>query len=265
MLKANYHTHTTFCDGHSTAEEMVQRALELGFEYLGFSGHVDIDPVMDIPAYLAEITRLQAAYEGQIHILRGGELDNLFPDRHPAGFEYLIGSVHHLRVGNEMLAVDWREEDMRRLWLDYFDGDGLKLCRAYFRQIAETYRRGDCAFVGHFDLITRHNRALAFVDESDPRYLDSACEVIEYLVGEGLPLEINTKQCDWGKIYPSPPMLKKLRELGGEIVISSDAHHRDDLDKGFAQAIRLAKSCGFDHTNILIPGPEGPVFRQVGI
>ena len=37
MLKANYHTHTVLCDGKNTAEEMVQRALDLGFKYLGFS------------------------------------------------------------------------------------------------------------------------------------------------------------------------------------------------------------------------------------
>ena len=29
MLRANYHTHSTFCDGESTAEEMVGRALVL--------------------------------------------------------------------------------------------------------------------------------------------------------------------------------------------------------------------------------------------
>ena len=42
MLKANYHTHTTFCDGDETAERMVQRALELEFGHLGFSGHTSI-------------------------------------------------------------------------------------------------------------------------------------------------------------------------------------------------------------------------------
>ena len=36
MLKANYHTHTVFCDGDNTAQEMVDRALELGFEHLSF-------------------------------------------------------------------------------------------------------------------------------------------------------------------------------------------------------------------------------------
>ena len=52
-LKANYHTHTLFCDGTASPEDMVKQALRLGFDHLGFSGHVDISPKMDIPAYQA--------------------------------------------------------------------------------------------------------------------------------------------------------------------------------------------------------------------
>ena len=37
--KFNLHTHTTFCDGANSAEEMVRAAIELGCEGIGFSGH----------------------------------------------------------------------------------------------------------------------------------------------------------------------------------------------------------------------------------
>ena len=60
ILKSNFHTHTTFCDGKSTAEEMVQRALELGFDRLGFSGHCytwfDPEFHMDTEAILPSFT-----------------------------------------------------------------------------------------------------------------------------------------------------------------------------------------------------------------
>lgn len=36
MLKANYHTHTTFCDGSNTPQEMVEAALYQVLKYLGF-------------------------------------------------------------------------------------------------------------------------------------------------------------------------------------------------------------------------------------
>ena len=39
MFNNNFHTHTRYCDGKNTPEEMVQYALKLGFDSLGFSGH----------------------------------------------------------------------------------------------------------------------------------------------------------------------------------------------------------------------------------
>ena len=38
-MKANYHTHTVFCDGRNTPEELVQEAIRLGCPEIGFSGH----------------------------------------------------------------------------------------------------------------------------------------------------------------------------------------------------------------------------------
>jgi len=35
----NLHTHSTFCDGIDTPEEMIKVAIEKGFVSLGFSGH----------------------------------------------------------------------------------------------------------------------------------------------------------------------------------------------------------------------------------
>lgn len=37
--KQNLHTHTCFCDGKDTPEEMIQEALKRGFDSLGFSMH----------------------------------------------------------------------------------------------------------------------------------------------------------------------------------------------------------------------------------
>ena len=71
MLKANYHTHTVLCDGKNTAEEMVKRALDLGFEHLGFSGHMDPGVHMDWPIYVAEVRRLQGIYGERLDLLRG--------------------------------------------------------------------------------------------------------------------------------------------------------------------------------------------------
>ena len=35
----NLHTHSTYCDGNDTLEEMIQTCMAKGFTSLGFSGH----------------------------------------------------------------------------------------------------------------------------------------------------------------------------------------------------------------------------------
>ena len=37
--KQNLHTHTTFCDGKNPAEDVVKKAIEKGFDSIGFSAH----------------------------------------------------------------------------------------------------------------------------------------------------------------------------------------------------------------------------------
>lgn len=307
-IKWNFHTHTTFCDGKSTAEEMVQRALELGFDRLGFSGHCytwfDPEFHMDTEAYFAELHRLQEAYRGRLEIFCGLEGETL---GHGEGYEkaeYIIGSTHYLKTGEEYLSFDNTEEELTRMCREYFGGDYYRLCRAYFETTAKTIdsirenlkrqqessltfpknvtspkngkgaaaegpgagapekRSAPLMFAGHFDLVTRFNDAMHFVDEEDPRYLGPAMEAMEYLVGEGVPFEINLGALNRGRkkyAYPAPTLLRKLHELGGEILISSDAHHRDLLDGGFAEGIAAAEAAGFDHALVMRRNADGSV------
>ena len=39
MQKFSYHTHTTFSDGRSSAKEMIERAVSLGWKEIGISDH----------------------------------------------------------------------------------------------------------------------------------------------------------------------------------------------------------------------------------
>ena len=39
MIKQNLHTHSLYCDGKNTIEDMTLEAIQKGFTILGFSGH----------------------------------------------------------------------------------------------------------------------------------------------------------------------------------------------------------------------------------
>ena len=267
-LLANFHTHTRFCDGSDTPEDMVLQALKLGFRHLGFSGHMDPDIRMDIQAYFAEIRRLQKEYADRIEILCGVELDNVYDPRCADEAEYLIGSTHFLEVQSETpMSVDSSEAHMRRLAEEFFGGDYYKLSKAYYDLEARVYDRLHCTFVGHFDLVTRFNDSMNFLDEEDPRYRGPALEAMEYLVSEGIPFEINCGAVNRGRkkeLYPNMFLLKSLREMGGEILINSDAHQKELLNGAFDIAVDAAVRCGFTHVNILTKQGSGKLhFRQL--
>ncbi|MBR2684150.1 MAG: PHP domain-containing protein [Atopobiaceae bacterium] len=270
MLNANYHTHTTFCDGTSTAEEQVFQALELGFFALGFSSHVDPDIPMDWNAYSAEILRLRAAHKGELDILLGAELDNLWDRSHCPEAEFVIGSTHYIPVGTPHDGcVDWSAEVSEQCCREFFGGDWYAYCRAYYEFEAQVYDRTQCTFVGHFDLVTRFNDDLHAFDEEDPRYVRPALEAMEYLVRQGIPFEINCGAFNRGRkaeLYPRRSLLRALHDFGGEIFITSDAHQRELLAGGFDTAVDRAIECGFTHVNALYHDASGAVaVRQLAL
>ena len=270
MIRANYHTHTVFCDGDNTAQEMVERALALGFTHLGFSGHMDEEIHMDWPAYVAEVTRLRDAYAGRLEIICGVELDTLYDPACCPGAEYVIGSTHYVDVDVPFSrAIDSSAQLSQRLCDECFGGDWYALCRSYFETEATVHDRLGCTFVGHFDLITRFNDQLHAFDEQDRRYTAPALEAMAYLVEQGVPFEVNCGAHNRGRkaeLYPRRSLLRALHDLGGEILINSDAHQASCLDGSFDVAQRRARACGFDHANMLVRNAAGGVeLRQVGL
>ena len=271
MLRANYHTHTTFCDGSNSAEQMVRRALELGFDHLGFSGHMDEEIHMDWATYTAEVARLRKAYAGQLDILCGVELDTLYDPATCPGAEYVIGSTHYLDVHPEgySRAIDWSAEVSQRLCDEFYGGDWYDMCRAYYDVEAHVLERTNCTFVGHFDLITRFNDELRTFDEEDPRYVGPALEVMEHLVSQGLPFEINCGAHNRGRkaeLYPRRSLLRALHDFGGQIFINSDAHDTLCLNGSFDVAVERALECGFTHVNVLAHNAMGVVeTRQLAL
>ncbi len=254
-LRSNVHTHTTFCDGKNSVEEMVLAAIERDFVSLGFSIH-GWTPYEAVPVtlekealYRAEVRRVREKYRGQIEILLGAERDALYP-RDFSEYEYLIDSTHFIVKDGEYLCIDrsaaYMEDAVRR----HFGGDYYAYCRAYFRLEAEVCAQSDAAFIGHIDLVRKFNEGNRYFDEEDPRFLAPALEAVECAVARNLPIEMNSGAIARGyrsAPYPSAALLRRIRELGGEILINGDSHSAAALETGYDLCVDLARACGFDH------------------
>jgi lambda repressor-like predicted transcriptional regulator len=75
-MKTNYHTHTIWCDGRNTAEEVIVSAIEKKFDIIGFSSHSTYpdDNACTVPSsllskYFEGIRALSNKYAEQIKVL----------------------------------------------------------------------------------------------------------------------------------------------------------------------------------------------------
>lgn len=251
----NLHTHTTFCDGRNTPEEMVLAALSLGMDSLGFSGHAPCPVPGDdagmkaeaVPSYRAEILRLREAYAGRLDILLGIEQDYfLFENQEP--WDYVIGSVHYVPKDGACLAVDYSEEDFIRNVEEHYHGDYYAFAEDYYRLVGEIPEKTGCQIVGHFDLVTKFNEGDRLFDTGHPRYVSAALEALDRLARRDVICEINTGAMSRGYRtvpYPSPALLRAMRERGLPICVTGDSHSADALLHAFPQAEELARSCGY--------------------
>ncbi|MBO2516584.1 MAG: histidinol phosphate phosphatase [Clostridiales bacterium] len=237
----DYHVHSTFSDGKSTAEEVVLSAVGMGVDTLGFSDHSwaeqDIEGEMHpetYPLYRAEIARLKEKYKGRIRILCGIEQD--YDSKLPAeGFDFIIGSVHYIRKNGTWFSVDWKPEATRSAAKDLYGGDPYALCEDYFEKVAKLADM-KCDIYGHFDLVSKFCEKDDLFDPMHPRYIAAAKKALDRLLKTGTPFEINTGAISRGwrtTPYPAPVFRKYIREHGGKLILSSDSHRADTLCNQF--------------------------------
>jgi histidinol-phosphatase (PHP family) len=268
-VRTNYHTHCDFCDGKASASDMAEAAWRAGYAVLGFSSHAPLPfpstwtlPRERLPAYLAEIGRLKAAWEGRMEILLGLEIDHiagLVSPRDPAFLEldFRIGSTHFIELGGGRFTVDEPAEEFDGNFARYAGGDGSLVWKAYYRSLAEMIAAGGFDIVAHFDLVRKNNTGGRLFDEEDPAYLAAAFEAAAQLRGSGIVAEINVGSMARGKMkspYPSLPLLKEFRRLGVPITISADAHAPAHLGTHLDAAKDLAKAAGYRSAAVLTKG-----------
>ncbi|MCR4630866.1 MAG: histidinol-phosphatase [Treponema sp.] len=278
-MKINMHTHTVWCDGKNSAEEMVLAAIQKGFNVLGFSGHCihplnpdfykPVDDVWHIPtanikAYTEEIRRLKEKYSDQIRILLGFEADyfespefgSAIPDKNAyADFspDYLIGAVHFVNTEKGFYTVDHKAEVIQENLIKLYSNangeiDGRKAVCDYFAAEREMLKKGNFDILAHPDLLRKRNGQLKFFSEEESWYKEELKATAKEISKAGVITEINTGAIARGAMddtYPSLYFLELLHENGVPVCINSDAHTTDGLDCAFERAAEQARRVGY--------------------
>ena len=261
--KQNLHTHTTYSDGKLTAEEMILAAIEKGCDSLGFSEHSYVPYIDDLYSmspektaeYIDELTGLKNKYIDDIEIFIGLELDYLTAWRPDKGLDYILGTVHNLKIKDESGVyqyppIDGPLEMLTNLVDMHFDGDYYSAIEAYYKTLTDIVNIADVDIIAHFDLITKNNYNNSLFDEQHPRYQNAALGAMDALLEKCKIFEVNTGamyRINKPEPYPSKFLLKELFKRGGEVILGSDSHDGNSLCYAFEDLSELLKSCGYKY------------------
>ena len=252
----NLHTHTTYCDGRNSAEEMVEAAIALGFNSLGFSGHAPMPDTIvadyamkksDVEKYKAEVLALREKYADKIEIFLGVEFDAL-SEMDLSGLDYTIGSVHYIRRPNTLVDFDLGPDVVKGIINDVYGGNGMQFAKEYYEEVARMPERIVPDIVGHFDIVTKTAEVNPFIDMESKEYKGYALEALHALSEKCKVFEVNTGAIPRGyrtAPYPAPFILKEMKTLGLKVVISSDCHFAHSMNAHFDMALDIIRNCGF--------------------
>lgn len=256
-MLSDSHLHTSFSgDSKTPPREQAEAALRLGMTEICITDHHDygtremtpIDFTLDLPPYLSAMNALREEYAGRLTINIGIELGLMLREKEylvnlekKLPVDYIIGSSHF---------VDGYDVYDR----EYFAGRSEEASYLrYFESTLERVQAMDCFdSLGHLDFVVRYgptkNQNYRPAD-----YQEIIDEILKLLIARGKALECNTAGFKYGLGHPHPceEILKRYRELGGELLtVGSDAHRSVEVGGAFQQTEELLKACGFRYYTV---------------
>ena len=277
MIQADMHMHTWFStDSEACPRDMADEAVRKGLKTICFTDHFDKDDlewgeegIFDVDAYFVEMQKLQEEYAGKLNIRIGIELGlrtylkdyyEELTKKYP--FDFVIGSVHNVPYKKDAEGnILYTDPAAEKLFTDRTDKEAHRLM---METTLENVRTSDCfQTLGHLDYVVRYGKSRE-KEYSYTDYADIIDEILKLLIEKEKGLEVNSAGLKYGLpfAHPHPDVLKRYRELGGEIItIGADAHKPEHIAYDFAKVEEILKSCGFKYYTEFFE--QKPVFKQL--
>lgn len=277
MIQADMHMHTWFStDSEACPRDMADEAVRKGLKTICFTDHFDKDDlewgeegIFDVDAYFVEMQKLQEEYAGKLNIRIGIELGlrtylkdyyEELTKKYP--FDFVIGSVHNVPYKKDAEGnILYTDPAAEKLFTDRTDKEAYRLM---METTLENVRTSDSfQTLGHLDYVVRYGKSRE-KEYSYTDYADIIDEILKLLIEKEKGLEVNSAGLKYGLpfAHPHPDVLKRYRELGGEIItIGADAHKPEHIAYDFAKAEEILKSCGFKYYTEFFE--QKPVFKQL--
>ncbi|XP_068701838.1 uncharacterized protein [Montipora foliosa] len=245
------HSHSgQFCKhAFSTLEEVILRAIDVGFEHYGLSEHMPRFLLEDLyeeetadhltpsdlqimfTCFVKEARGLQEKYKTKISLTVGMETDVIREESFEAiqrlkrefELDYLVGSVHHV----DGIPIDCGLEQFEKAE-ELVGGTEEVMCR-YFDHQFRLLEEVSPEVIGHFDLIRAHRPEFEFSD----MIWEKIVRNINFGISYGALFEINTSGASPNKKlqfpYPHRNVLEHMLKSGAKLTLSDDSHGIGDV------------------------------------
>ncbi len=228
-------------------------AIRNGLRGISITDHVDYDYpghedefLIDYDLYLSEMEALKHLYKNRLDIRKGIEiglqphvLEKTSTDIKNNGFDYVIASLHIVGRQDPYMG-------------GYYEGRTKNTAYSlYLNELFDLIKNfDDFDVLGHIDYIARYScyddRTLYYADFPD--VIDSILKTIIY-TGKGIEVNTRSYRKDDSSFKYDINLLKRYRELGGEIVnLGSDAHKAEHIGFRFDYFKSLLIQSGFKYT-----------------
>jgi histidinol-phosphatase (PHP family) len=249
-------------------ESFCRTAYARGLAAIGFSAHAPLAKKTglitdwhlkdeDLDRYIDAVNAARRRWEGKLRVYLGLEIDYIRGLTGPADrdfkaldLDYCIGSAHYIfpPKGGEPFTVDSGAEEFARDMDRHFPGDGEGMAEAYWDAVEEMLALGGFDILGHLDLVMKNNQRGEYFDPRGERYRRRIVQIAASAARSGAVVELNTGGLNRGKTtepYPSPELLRLLRQEGAPVTITADAHEPAQIDGNYGLARRLLAEAGY--------------------
>ena len=169
-------------------------------------------------------------------------------------YDFVIGSIHNIRGYEDFFYLDYSQ-----LEPGYID----HLLTTYWEEELEVIHWGKFDSLGHLTYPLRYIEGDHGIPVDLTRHREAIDAIFRELIAAGKALEVNTSgyRQKIGRPLPDLPLVRRYRELGGELItLGSDAHSTQDLGKGIEAGMEMLREAGFryfavyeQHKPILLP------------
>ncbi len=253
-IPCDSHSHSKFShDGREKAENLINRAEELGLEYYAITEHLDRDykfckaerfiPQLKLPKYYKAVGELREKYaESKTYVAFGVEV-GFAPEVTPwyestlprYNFDVIINSIHTMDGGDAYFGKIFDGKTQKEIYERYLD--------LLLASVKVPY---DYDVVGHIGYVTRYVKYENYTLWQE-EYKGKIDELLKEIIARGKTIEINTHVKHREMTYlPERPILERYFELGGrKVTFSSDAHLAESIGDRYEMVRNLAKDIGF--------------------